>query len=167
VNPHLLDAVMYVLAAVLVAVSPFVVAIAVQGARYITTKLHITMSAEQEQKLTRALEAGVAQAAAKLRNVADAGDRKKSAALATARSIAPKAFDGLSYEQQEALVEATYVKLRPSLQTPSMLPTNPPPAGSASSSGNWQPITPSMLSPEMLRGNVPLPNPAISPKDDR
>lgn len=164
-NQHLLDALMYLLAAVLVAIAPFVVAIAVQGARYVTSKLHITLTVEQEHELERGLLAGIAQAAAKLRGKEGAGDEKKAVAIRIAKSIAPKAFGSLPAEQQEALVEATYVKLRPSLpSTLSTAPTNPPPA-SSSSSGGWLPVTDSQLPRELLRGEAKLPAPSITPKE--
>lgn len=116
------NAIGFVLAGTITALSPFAIALAVQGARYLAAKLRITLSEEQVQQIRFAAETGVARASDVLRNSTNAGAAKKAIAVKTAASLAPKAFGSLPADQQLAIVEGTYAKLRPSLQTPSLAP---------------------------------------------
>lgn len=114
------------LSAFLVATAVPLGLLAMNAARWFAARLKVTLTAQQEHEIQLAAERGVLRAADQLRGVG-AGAQKKALAIATAQSLAPKSFAELPVEQQAVLVQATYAKLRPSLQTPSQMP---PPGGS-------------------------------------
>lgn len=77
--------------------------------------LGLKRAEEARSAVTWALEQGVALAAAKYKDARHAGEVKKGEAITVAQSLAPKAMQRLKPEQTDALVEATYARLRPSL----------------------------------------------------
>jgi hypothetical protein len=124
-NEQLADALGYVLTGFCTAVTPLLVGLLVQTIRYLGSLAKIRLTAADEQQIRFAAEHGVAAAAGALRDKLNAGREKRILAIQTAASLTP-AFDKLPSHQQTSIIEATYAKLRPSLQTPSQ----PPPMAS-------------------------------------
>lgn len=100
--------------------APFVTALVVQAIRYITARMHLTMTDTQQKQLQFALEQGVAAAAERYRQNLGVGEVKAAFALDQAKQLAPDAMAKVKPEQQKVLVQATYARLRPSLPAPSM-----------------------------------------------
>jgi hypothetical protein len=109
----------YALGAALLAMAPAIGNMVVQGARLLASKWQYTLTAKQEQDIRFAAEHSVLATAARLAP----GTVKKLEAIETAKSLAPQAFGKLELAQQEVVIEATYQRMRPSLQTPSSPPS--------------------------------------------
>ncbi len=75
----------------------------------------IKIEGERRSQLTWAIEQGVAYAAELYRDRKATGAEKKAEAIATAKSLAPKAMKKASDETVSKLVDATVAKLRASL----------------------------------------------------
>ena len=101
-------------------VTPFLTALLVQAIRYITAKMHLTMTDTQQKQLQFALEQGVLAAAERYGPNRGVGELKASFALDQAKQLAPDAMKKVAPEQQKVLVQASYAKVRPSLPAPSM-----------------------------------------------
>ncbi len=81
--------------------------------------LSVKLDESQRQKLTWAIEQGVAYAALKLGKAHVTGAEKQQAAIETARSLAPSALKKVDDEKLPVLVDAAYARMKASLPEPS------------------------------------------------
>ncbi len=103
--------------------------LAVAGFRFMMRKAGLVSTAQQDAAIQFAAEQGVAAAAERLRHaVMGSGEKKHAMAVHVAEQLKPE-FRALPDAQKSAIVDATYRRLRPSLQTPDeYVPTLPPPS---------------------------------------
>ena len=81
--------------------------------------MSVKVDESQRQKLTWAIEQGVAYAALKLGKAHVTGAEKQQAAIETARSLAPSALKKVDEEKLPVLVDAVYARMKTSLPEPS------------------------------------------------
>ncbi len=81
--------------------------------------MSVKVDESQRQKLTWAIEQGVAYVALKLGKAHVTGAEKQQAAIETARSLAPKALRKVDAEKLPVLVDAAYARMKASLPNPS------------------------------------------------
>ena len=98
--------------------------------KYLFNLAGLKLTQKNEADIKFAAEQAVLSAAERLRHaVIDSGEKKQAMAIHVAESLRPKAFGKLEPEVKAAVIDATYRRLRPSLQTPdSPVSSTPPPA---------------------------------------